>query len=53
MSHFLEGNIKQALTNVINQDCSCGYQESQIDQGEFSCRTLHDGHVMYRYNNID
>ena len=48
MALHLEGDIKETLASIINKNCSCGFQTSQIDEGEFSCRTLQDM-VMYRY----
>ena len=41
-------DIKQALVTVINNNCTCGFLASQINQGEFSCRNMVDGHVTYR-----
>ena len=48
IAQHLERDIKETLTSIINKNCSCGFQTSQIDEGEFSCRTLQDM-VMYRY----
>ena len=48
MSRYLEQNIKTSLTNLINKNCSCNFQTSQIDLGEYSCRSIEAGHVIYR-----
>ena len=48
MANHLEHNIKHALTSVMESQCDGGFQSSQIDDGEFSCRNLTDGDVMFR-----
>ena len=48
MSRHLELDIKRTLTNLINKNCSCNFQISEIDLGEFSCRSMEDGYVLYR-----
>ena len=48
----MEMDIKQALVTVINNNCTCGFLASQINQGEFSCRNMVDGHVTYRLINV-
>ena len=48
MSRHLELDIKRTLTNVINKNCSCNFRISEIDLGEFSCRSTEDGYVLYR-----
>ena len=49
MADHLERDLKQALVTVVNKHCNCGFQTLQIEEGEFSCRNVVDGHVVYRY----
>ena len=48
MARHLELDIKQTLADLINKNCSCDFQFSQIDEGEFSCRAIEEGSVIYR-----
>ncbi|CAI8023925.1 hypothetical protein GBAR_LOCUS13950 [Geodia barretti] len=48
MSRHLELDVKQTLTNLINKNCSCDFKISEIDLGEFSCRSIEKGYVLYR-----
>ena len=50
MATYLDQDIKRRMTDIINEKCNnCNFQTSQIDKGEFSCRTIKDGDVIYRF----
>ena len=47
ISTVLERDIKTAIVNAINSHCQCGFQQSSIDLGEFSCQST-TSTVIYR-----
>lgn len=49
MATYLDQDIKRCLTDIVNDKCNCSFQTSHIDKGEFSCRTIKDGDVIYRF----
>ena len=43
----MENAVKGALTAAIRERCSCDFQSTFIENGEFSCQTT-TTHIVYR-----
>ena len=44
---FIDSEVREALAAAVRERCSCDFQATSIEKGEFSCQTI-TTHVVYR-----
>ena len=47
VANWIDRAVKKALTAAIRERCSCNFQSTAIENGEFSCQST-TTHVVYR-----